>query len=60
MIAAKARASTLTFETVLTADPETAVGLVAAALTMKQAIASGAFLGDAGVLRRTFPGAEYG
>lgn len=46
-------------ETVLTADPETVVGLVAGAITVDQAIASGDLLGDADVLRRAFPGEEH-
>lgn len=47
-------------ETVLTADPETVVGLVAGALTVDQALASGDLLGDVETLRRAFPEGEHG
>lgn len=46
-------------ETVLTAEADTVVGLVAGALTVEQAIASGDLLGDADVLCRAFPGEEH-
>lgn len=46
-------------ETVLTAEPEIVVGLVAGALTVEQAIASGGLLGDVAVLKRAFPGEEH-
>jgi DNA-binding HxlR family transcriptional regulator len=41
--------------TVLAAAPETVVGLVAGALSVDQALASGDLHGDADVLRRAFP-----
>ncbi len=43
-------------ETVLTATAEVVVGLVAGALTVEQAIASGRLRGDEAVIRRAFPG----
>lgn len=46
-------------ETVLTAGADAVVGLVAGALTVDQAIASGDLLGDADVLRRAFLGEEH-
>lgn len=41
--------------TVLTAGPETVVGLVAGAVSADQALASGEFRGDTELLRRAFP-----
>ncbi|WP_218125263.1 winged helix-turn-helix transcriptional regulator [Glycomyces harbinensis] len=41
--------------TVLTADPETVVGLVAGALSVDQALASGELQGNADVLHQAFP-----
>ena len=42
-------------ETVLTAAPDTVIGLVAGALTVEQALGAGRLRGDANVLHRAFP-----
>lgn len=42
-------------ETVLTAPPETVVGLVAGVLTVEEALAAGDLQGDADVLHKAFP-----